>query len=253
VVSFPGPSAFRWGKNIEDCSMAYWLIFFGFLGAVVLAGKDLLPDAYKNYFVIFACLALVAHFGFHIFMESNKKRDLILHYHEEIEDFRDWKSEEATYRILGNVKRLSSLGETTFDLNRCNLSGIHLKGLTMKNSDLNCIDLSNSHISDCKFVNVDFTGASLAQATIVRSSFVDSKIDRANYFDVILLNVDFKGSDLSHFDESNNLHKARVLHGSKNLNDQLLQIIQTKNPELLEKPTSLRMTRFPTHWKGVDQ
>ena len=100
---------------------------------------------------------------------------------------------------------------------------------------------------------MDFTGASLARATIVRSSFVDCRIDRANYFDVILLNVDFKGSDLSHFDKSNNLHSARVIHGSKNLNDQLLKIIQTKKPELLEKPTSKKMIRLPTHWKEVAQ
>ena len=113
---------------------AYLLIFFGFLGAAVLLAKDLLPDVYKNYFIIFACLALIAHFGFQIFLEANKKRDLIRHYHEEIEDFRDWKSGEATYRILGNIKRLSRLGETTFDLNRCNLSGIHLKGLNLKKS-----------------------------------------------------------------------------------------------------------------------
>lgn len=233
--------------------MAYWLILFGFLGAAVLAAKDLIPDAYKNYFVIFACLALIAHFGFQFFLEANKKRDLIRHYHEEIEDFRDQKSEEATYRILGNIKRLYRLGETTFNLNRCNLSGVHLKDLTLKNSDLNCIDLSNSHISDCTFEYVNFTGASFAKATIVRSSFVGCKIDRANYFDAILLNVDFKDSDLSHFDESNNLHKARVIHGSRNLNEQLLQIIQTQNPELLEKPTSLKMSRFPSHWKVADQ
>lgn len=233
--------------------MAYWLIIFGFLGAIVLALKDSLPEAYKTYFVVVAFLALFAHFAFQVFIESSKKHDLIRHYHEEIEDFRDWKSEEATYRILGNIKRLSRLGETTFDLNRCNLSGIHLKGLTLKNSDLDCIDLSNSYISDCEFENVDFTGASFARATIVRSSFVGCRIDRANYFDVILLNVDFKDSDLSHFDESNNLNKARVIHGSKNLNGQLLQIIQKQHPELLEEPTSLKMTRFPVHWTGVDE
>lgn len=233
--------------------MSYWLIFFGFLGAAVLAAKDLIPDVYNNYFVIFACLALIVHFGFQIYLEANKKRDLIRRYHEGIEDFRDWKSEEATYRILGNIKRLSRLGETTFDLNRCNLSGIHLKGLTLKNSDLNCIDLSNSHISDCTFEYVNFTGANFAKATIVRSSFVSCKIDRANYFDVILLNVDFKNSDLSHFDESNNLHKARVIHGSKNLDDQLLNIIQAQKLELLEKPDALKMTRFPSNWKEIDQ
>jgi hypothetical protein len=77
--------------------------------------------------------------------------NLISNYHEEIDDFRHWKSEESTYRILGDIKRLSKLGETKFDLNSCPLSGIHLKGLHMKNSDLNCVDLSNSYIAECVF------------------------------------------------------------------------------------------------------
>jgi len=234
--------------------MTYFWISLTFLSAFVLLIKDLLPgDRSRTVFVLLACVCLVVSFTFQIVIETKRKPNLIRHYHEVIEDFRDWKSEEATYRILANVKRLSRLGETAFDLNRCNLSGIHLKGLTMKNSDLNCIDLSNSYISDCLFENVNFKGAKLSKATIVRSSFINCKIDRANYFDAILLNVDFKGSDLSHFDVSNNLHKARVIHGSKNLNDQLLKIIQTKKPELLEKPTSKKMIRLPTHWKEVAQ
>ena len=233
--------------------MAYWLLFLAFIGAAVLAAKDLLPEKYRNYIVIFACIVLVAHFGFQIIIELNKKKDLIRQYHEEIDDFRDWKDEEATYRILGNIKRLSRLGETTFDLNRCNLSGIHLKGLTIKNSDLNCINLSNTYISECKFVNVNFTGASFAKANIVRCSFINSKIDRANYFDAVLYELDFKGSDLTHFDESNNLNKARAVYSPKNLNEQLLENIKTQKPELLKKPTALEMTRFPDQWKKLDE
>ena len=229
--------------------MAYSLIFIIFLSAFVLLIKDLLPEAYKNVLVVLACVFLVVSFIFQIVIEAKRKPALIRHYHEEIEDFRDWKSEEATYRILGNVKRLSRLGETTYDLNRCNLSGIHLKGLKIKNSDLNCIDLSNSYISDCLFENVNFTGASLARATVVRSSFINCKIDRANYFDAILLNVDFKGSDLSHFDESNNLHKARVIHGYKHIDKKLLQMIQTQQPEILEKPAPEKMTRWLDQFK----
>ncbi len=228
--------------------LPYILIIFSLLSAFILLLKDLLPK-YKTIAAVsaFACLVFIS--IFQIIVEARRMPDLITNYHEEIEDFRDWKSDEAKYRILGNVKRLSRLGEKKFDLNRCNLNGVDLKGLKINDSDLNCIDLSNAYICDCIFENVNFNGASLARATIVNSSFINCKLDTANYFDVILLNVDFKGSDLVHFNETNNLHKARVIHNCRNLNEQLLQRIQTQNPGLLEKPTALKMTRFPSTWK----
>jgi len=232
--------------------MGYILIVFSLLAAFILLLKDLLPK-YKTVAAISAFSCLVAISIFQIITEAKRVPDLIAHYHEEIDDFRDWKSDEAKFRILANIKRLSNLGEEKFDLNRCDLEGIDLKGLKIKNSDLNCINLSNAYISDCVFENVNFTGALLARATIVNSSFINCKVDSANYFDVILLNVDFKGSDLSHFDQTNNLHKARVIHNCRNINEQLLKRIKIQNPGLLEKPTALKMTRFPSNWKIIDR
>ena len=154
--------------------MTYALIFVTFLSAFVLLITNLCPSRYKKtVLVVVVSIFLVIGLIFQFIIEAKRKPNLISNYHEEINDFRDWKSEEAAYRILGDIKRLSRLGETTFDLNRCNLSGIHLKGLKMKNSNLNCIDLSNSHISDCSFENVNFSGANLAKATIVSSSFIN--------------------------------------------------------------------------------
>ncbi len=229
--------------------MNYILLIIPYLSVPVFWAKDLVRSEYKTIWIV--CALVLFFFGIIVQVIKEKERipNLISNYHEEIDDFRDWKSEEATYRILGNVKRLSKLGETKFDLNRCPLSGIHIKGLRIKNSDLNCIDLSNSYIAECVFDNVNFNGANLASANIVHSSFIKCKIDRANYFDAILFDVDFKVSDLSHFDMTNNLDKARVIYDCKHIHNELLQMIQTQKPELLEKPTSLKMTRFSPHWK----
>ncbi len=241
--------------NIEDHYndrkkfMTYFLIILTLLSGVIVVILSVIKEERKKFVVALAGVLLVFVAVSQLIIETKKKPDLIRQYHEEIEDFRDWKSEEASYRILGNIIRLAKLGQTSFDLNRVNLSGIHLKGLKIKNSDLRNIDLSNSYISDCLFENVDFTGASFTRATVVRSSFINSKIDRINYFDAILLHVDFRGSDLSHFDVSNNLHKSRVIYGYKNIDKKLLQIIRTKQPKLLEKPSSIKMNRWFDQYK----
>ncbi len=169
----------------------------------------------------------------------NKLRDrynLKLRYHDEIDDFRDWKSNEAKYRILANIKRLSRVGEKRIDVNRAYLPGIYLENYSFEDSNFNCTNLTEAYISNCSFKRVDFTGASLAKATIVRSKFYDCKLDRANFFDVILHEIDFLGSDLTHFDQSNNLDKARKIYNPKNLDDNLLALIKDKRPDLLEKP-----------------
>lgn len=176
--------------------------------------------------------------------KMREKQNLKRHYHEEIEDFRDWKSDESKYRILGNIKRLARIGEKRFDLNRCNLDEVHLKGLVIEDSDLNCVNLANAHISECTFKNVDFTGAQFGKALISCSSFIGCQIDQANFFDAILYKVAFLESDLTHFDQSNNLHKVRVLYEPKNLNVELLQRIKQERPDLLEEPTFEKMNRW---------
>lgn len=171
---------------------------------------------------------------------SNLKR----HYHEEIEDYRDWKSDESKYRILGNIKRLARLGEQKFDLNRCNLDGVHLKDLVVRDSDLSCVNFNNAHISDCIFDNVNFQGAHLTNTIIKCSSFTNCKINSANYFESILYKVNFDKSDLTRFDESNNLHRARVIYEPTNLDVQLYQKIADEKPELLEKPSFEKMNNW---------
>ena len=178
------------------------------------------------------------------FNKARETRNLTRHYHEEIEDFRDWKSDEAKYRILGNIKRLDRLGERHFDLNRCYLDGAWLEGLDLNDSELNCINLSNAYISNCCFKNVNFKGAQFSKATIRCSSFINCQMDAANYFDAVLYKVDFAGSDLRHFDESNNLHKVRSIYKPRNLNSELLDTIQTQQPKLLETPTFRTMNRW---------
>ncbi len=180
----------------------------------------------------------------------NKIRDrhnLKLRYHEEIENFRDWKADEAKYRILGSIKRLLKLGEKKIDVNSAYLSGVRLENYSFEDSNFFCTNLSDAFISGCTFKRVDFTGASFTNANIVRSSFHKCKLDRANFFGVVLFEIDFAGSDLIHFDQSNNLDKAHVIYNPMNLNEILLNLIKEKRPDLLKKPGA--MVKINGQWR----
>src|SRR5436190_6902026 len=74
----------------------------------------------------------------------NRVRDLrerARRYHEEIEDYREWQSDEAAHRIAGGIRRLNSLGVSKIVLSRCyvrktDLRGAHLAGSPMHRTDL---------------------------------------------------------------------------------------------------------------------
>src|SRR5437879_4994356 len=69
----------------------------------------------------------------------NRVRDLrerARRYHEEIDDYREWQSDEAAHRIAGGIRRLNSLGVSRIVLSRCyvrktDLRGAHLAGSPM--------------------------------------------------------------------------------------------------------------------------
>jgi amino acid permease len=54
----------------------------------------------------------------------NKKREKkldIKRWQEEIDDYRHWNEKEATFRIVGNIKRLNGHAKTKLDLSYCYL------------------------------------------------------------------------------------------------------------------------------------
>jgi hypothetical protein len=67
-------------------------------------------------------------------------------YQEEIDDFRNWKSEEATHRIVGNIHRLVKLGVTEIDLYNCYLKNANLREANLERSRLWGADLGNANL-----------------------------------------------------------------------------------------------------------
>ncbi len=230
--------------------MGYFLIILPALMGLIVLLKDVLPEGKPQCFtIIIAIMILIISTYFQIKKEDNRIPNLIQSYHNEIDDFRYWNSQEATYRILGNIKRLGNLKEDNFNLSNCYLKSITLENIKFKDSDLSFINLTYASLRDCTFENVDFTGAQFSKANIIRCKFINCKLNRVNYVDTTIMNCDLEGSDLTSFDESNNLNLARCFYNNKNVDQALLVIIRNGKPDLLEKPTALKLTRFPNNWK----
>ena len=79
--------------------------------------------------------------------KSGEKQINIRNNHNEIDDFRDWKSPEASYRILGAIKRLNREDIYKIDLHECYLRTINLSYINLQGSNINYADLGQVNSS----------------------------------------------------------------------------------------------------------
>ncbi|TYT75276.1 pentapeptide repeat-containing protein [Desulfobotulus mexicanus] len=114
--------------------------------------------------------------GVVLFWFQQKGRNLMekRHYRDEIDDFRNWESEEAARKTRGNIRRLNKYGVTRMDLNNCYLRSMDLQGVDFSGSylwsaDLSWTDLRKSIFEDANLENVNLEAANLTGANLNRA------------------------------------------------------------------------------------
>jgi BTB/POZ domain-containing protein KCTD9 len=110
-----------------------------------------------------------------------EKRLEIKRYLEEIDDFRGWRSEEAGYRIAGNVRRLNRHGVTKINLSQCDLRAPYLSGINLRGANLVGANLQRASLWE-----TDLFGANLREATLIGADLRGAK----------LIGADLRGADL---------------------------------------------------------
>lgn len=84
------------------------------------------------------------------------KKKAIQRYQEEIDDYRGWKSEEASHRIFGTLKRLHKAGIEYCDLNDCFFKNIKFTIYQNDTFDFNKTNLIGSTFENCDLSNTNF-------------------------------------------------------------------------------------------------
>ncbi|MDX2195038.1 MAG: pentapeptide repeat-containing protein [Cytophagales bacterium] len=196
-----------------------------------------------------------------VWLNKNGERRLrIRRYHEEIDDFRHWVNEEASFRIAGNVKRLNKDGVTNIDLYNCFLKNVNLSQINLSASNMNYINLEDSNLQNsildkvrlnqANLQNTKFqksslkaaqlSGANLIAATLIKADLTEANLIKSNFTGAVMIDAILKDSLVAGSDFTDaNLFKADF-RGAKGLTAD--QLSKAKNitlaqfdPEMEEK------------------
>ncbi|MFB6273228.1 MAG: pentapeptide repeat-containing protein [Salinibacter sp.] len=184
--------------------------------------------------LLFGCLLLW-------FDQKAERRRRIEKYTNAINDLLGWEHEMATYRIVGNVRRLNREGASPESLNKAYLEGADLKGANLSETSVHQANLSdanlrNADLSEAYLGTADFSGANLEKADLSGAhlgAFAGGRVSEQRQ--TVLAGANLRGADLralrnataDAFAEVDTLFKAR-------LDPDLEAEIEAEYPGLLE-------------------
>lgn len=130
-------------------------------------------------------------------------------YREEIDDYLGWRSQDATLRIVGNIRRLNRGGmKNGFRLTEAYLEGAKLSGAEMSKTDLWGAHLENASLREANLDGSNLAGANLEGADLERTSLRgadlrgasmnEADLERAMLTEADLRGVSLVGADLQY-------------------------------------------------------
>jgi len=202
--------------------------------------------------------------------QNGEIRQRIRTYKDEIDDFRLLESDEAAFRMVGNIKRLNRHKIHEINLVNCYLARTHLSYINLKGSNMNSVNLSNASLLETNLENTrlnqtNFENANLNQANLkgayasganfkdafliktqfenaflIKANFTNSYLMEANLQNCYLMGADFENASLYKADfrgakglTIEQLTKAKTLYLAK-FDDDLQEQIKQIAPELVE-------------------
>ena len=152
---------------------------------------------------------------------------------DEIDDFREWRFQEAAFRIAGNIRRLNRNGVSAIDLSRCTLCRMRLDGVDLSGAVLVKADLQDAYLARAVLRSADLSGAllkgsflwkaDLSEAILVGADLRNANLEGADLSGAFLQGCDLEGANLA----------AAVLTGARGVAvEQLLQVRVLDGTEL---------------------
>lgn len=203
--------------------------------------KNILIEAHGMLFDILVIGVFV--FALHRLGEKRLKRRLdIERYEDEIDDLRFWKSEEATFRIVGNIRRLNRYGVTDINLHACYMRSASLLDAQLQEAQLTNVNLQSALLYNAQFQGAIFLEANLREANLGSANFQKANIYEVNFSKAILGYAKFKDASIVNSNLKGTieltveqLSKAKTLYNTE-LDKELMEKIEKEYPHLLDKP-----------------
>jgi len=176
--------------------------------------------------------------------QRGEVRQRIRMYQDEIDDYRLLESEEASFRTVGNIKRLnrhhiSQINLVNASMPKTNLNYVNLKGSNMNSANLSNSSLIESNLECTRLNQANFensnmnqacmrgayaSGANFKDSFLIKAQLQSALLIKANFNNAYLMEADLQNSYLMGADfENASLYKAD-LRGAKGLTvEQLLK------------------------------
>ena len=163
--------------------------------------KDLYGNLTASAIEVFGLGAIIM-----IYNKLSERKNTIKRYKEEIDSYRPWKEEEATYRICGLVKSLNNMNDSKIDLSSCylikaSLSKANLQGANLNRANLTEANLSEANLSEANLLFAKLIGANLEKAILkgadlTRANLTGAKLNGTGLSQVKLQEANFQGAYL---------------------------------------------------------
>ena len=151
-------------------------------------------------------------------------------YKNEIDDFRHWESDEAKFRIVGNIRRLKRLKISAINLSYCTLNKAHLKDAMLQGAELAVANLQDAFLFNADLRGANLIGANLRNANLQGVNFEGAQLFSANF---CYANLTLAIFNLEQIAKVKTLYKAKM-------DDELTKQIEEKYRHLLTKPDWLK-------------
>jgi uncharacterized protein YjbI with pentapeptide repeats len=202
--------------------------------------------------------------------QNGESRQRVRSYKDEIDDFRLLESNEAAFRMVGNIKRLNRHKIYEINLVNCHLPKTHLSYINLKGSNLNSANLSNASLLETNLENTRLnqtnlenanlnqanlngayaSGANFKDAFLIKTQFENAFLIKTNFTNAYLMEANLQGSYLMGADFENaslykadfrnakgltieQLAKAKTLYLAK-FDEELMEQVKGLTPELVE-------------------
>lgn len=200
--------------------------------------------------------------------KKGEKRVNIKRCEDDIDDIRFWKSEEATYKLKGYIKRLINNGIHKIELYNCYLKNINLNHARLAFSNLNYADLTDASLVKTNFQNARMnqtvfrraslntthfeyamlTGAIFEEAKGVKTNFHKAKLIKANFRNAFFIEANFTHADLSSVDfENASLYTPDFRHAI-GINPELFSTVKILSSPKFDEPVESQMRELYPHF-----
>lgn len=202
--------------------------------------KDVLIEAHGMLFDILIIGTLI--FALHKLVEKRlEKKRAIKKWKEEIIDFRGWESEEATHKIVGNIRRLNRNGVTRIIMDNCYLKNARLEYAELQEAFINRTNFQQAKLFGAKFQKAYLWRANLQKTNLITADLSEANLNEADLQEAKLNSANLQGARLNEANLKgatffNSILQGADLLGAKNLSIEQIFEVKTLYMAKLDPP-----------------